>query len=194
MMRGKRILVHLGACKEAVQWVGDRPLHLAWRQCERGDWMLWLAAMAGVDRKVLVFAACQCARTALPYTTGPRPRLAIEAAEGWCSGKVSIEEVRAAAHAAYAAYAAYAVAYVACAAADAAADAAYSAACAACAACAAHAAADAACAACAAYVARADAVVETHKRHAIIVRRLIPWRMVRDGIIEVAKKRSLLHD
>ena len=43
-----------------------------------------------------------------------RPRLAIETAEAWCRGEVTIEEVRAAADAAYAAHAAgYAAAYAA---------------------------------------------------------------------------------
>lgn len=33
-------LVRLGACPEAVRWVGDRDLATAWAECERADWML----------------------------------------------------------------------------------------------------------------------------------------------------------
>src|SRR3989304_249660 len=34
-------LIELRACAEAVKWVGERDLESAWRDCERGDWMLW---------------------------------------------------------------------------------------------------------------------------------------------------------
>jgi hypothetical protein len=42
------LLVSLGACSEAVNWVGDRDLVAAYRECSRADWLLWLASrMAG---------------------------------------------------------------------------------------------------------------------------------------------------
>jgi hypothetical protein len=34
----------LGACREAVAWVGDMRLAEAWAVCERPDWMAWLVA------------------------------------------------------------------------------------------------------------------------------------------------------
>ena len=34
-------LKRLGACKEAVKWVGKRSAVRAWRDCRRGDWMAW---------------------------------------------------------------------------------------------------------------------------------------------------------
>ena len=131
----------LGACTEAREWAaGYSTLAEAWTACERADWLLWYAGKRGVDRKILVRAACACARTALPHVPPgeDRPRLAIELAEAWCNGRATIVEVRtaanAAANAAYDAYdanAAYAAAYAAtayAAAADAAANAAYAAA------------------------------------------------------------------
>lgn len=54
------------ACSRAVEWLGDRDLRTAWKECERGDWMLWLAGRAPVDRKALVKAACECAELVLP--------------------------------------------------------------------------------------------------------------------------------
>ena len=127
------------ACPPSLEWLKSRTLAEAWEQCERGDWLLWLAAKAGVDRKRLVMAACACARLALVHVPAgeQRPRIAIETAEAWCRGEATIEQVKearrnaadaaaayAAADAAYAAaaaaYAAYAYAYAAYAAADAA--------------------------------------------------------------------------
>jgi hypothetical protein len=92
--------------------------------------MLWLAARAGVDRKVIVLIACECARLALPHLKAgeDRPRAAIETAERWARGEVGVtlDDVRKAAAYSAAAYSAAAAA---------AAAAAYSAAAAAAAAC-----------------------------------------------------------
>ncbi len=116
------------ACAPSLEWLESRTLAEAWEQCERGDWLLWLAAKAGVDRKRLVMAACACARLALVHvpTGEERPRIAIETAEAWCRGEATIEQVRearrnaaaadadaAAADAAYAAAAAADAAYAA---------------------------------------------------------------------------------
>ena len=119
-------LKNLGACSEAVQWVGTKTLAVGWRTCTRGDWMLWLAARAGIDRKKIVLAACACARLVLQFlpTDELRPLTAIETAERWARGKATLDEVNIAANAAayaanaanaaaYAAYAAYAAEYAA---------------------------------------------------------------------------------
>ena len=33
----------MDACREAVRWVNGRDLRTAFTECQRGDWMLWLA-------------------------------------------------------------------------------------------------------------------------------------------------------
>jgi hypothetical protein len=68
--------------------------------------MFWIAAKLGVDRRLIVLAACDCARLALPYVpvSEERPRLAIETAEAWTLGEATLEEARTARDAA-AAYA-----------------------------------------------------------------------------------------
>jgi hypothetical protein len=114
----------LGACSEARTWAKPyETLEAAWNACERGDWLLWLAGKLGLDRKRLVFAACQCARTALPRAKDDSVLKCIETTEAWTRGEVTLEQVRtarrglsfsaAAYAAAYAAdaYAAYAAAY-----------------------------------------------------------------------------------
>ena len=115
-MKLSRQLKQLHACKEAYKWVGKKTLKQAWATCERGDWMLWYAAKVDIDRKLLVKAACACARLALPYLPSDelRPARAIETAERWIDGGATVEEVRNAAEAARAtadAYAAAAAAY-----------------------------------------------------------------------------------
>ena len=89
-------------------------MYNAWRQCPRGDWLLWLAARAGIDRKVLVAAACDCVESAMRHVPEgeTRPQECLRIVRSWVDGKATIEEVRearrAAAYAADAAYAAYA--------------------------------------------------------------------------------------
>jgi hypothetical protein len=102
-------LEKLGACSDAVTWIGNRDLKTAWEECPRADWLLWLAGKSKkLTRQQLVIAACVCARSSLQWVTAgeERPRLAIEAAEKWTRGEATLEEVRKAAYAAYAAYAA----------------------------------------------------------------------------------------
>lgn len=142
------------ACEGAIEWVGKRTPAKAWAECPRGDWMLWIAARAGVERKLLVRAACDCVRTALKYVPKDelRPLRAIETAERWCEGKATLAEVRAAAYA-------YAAASAASAASVAVADAAASAA----------------------------ARTKARKRHAALVRKRIPWPIMRAALKAGAK-------
>lgn len=91
-------LLRHDACGPSLTWIAGRDLATAWAECGRGDWMLWLAARAGMDRRVVVAACCACARTLLPRIPASEtlPLSAIEAAERWCRGEASIDEVRAA--------------------------------------------------------------------------------------------------
>jgi len=166
----------LNACPVALDWAASLPPETteeaAWSACGRADWLLWVAARLGVDRPLVVLAACACARTALPvwerqYPEDRRPHTAIETAEAWARGEASLEQVQAAA-AAYAVYAVYAADAAAALAAASAASAVY----------AAYAvyAADAASAA-AAY-ADAAATRDNPRTMSDIVRQHIPWSAV----------------
>ncbi len=186
-MTKKQLLAHLtqlSACNDARKWVESAgSVNVMWRDCKRADWMLWIAARAGVDRKLIVTVACACARTALKYVKvgEDRPRIAIETAEAWVRGEVTIEQVQSAAYAASdAAYAAYA-AYAASDAAYAASDAAY-ASYAAYAASAAYAAYAASYAAYAAYAAYAYARSKSLASMANIVRQHITAKMVIEAL------------
>ena len=207
------LLRRLDACDEAIEWYGDRDSEDAWRECQHGDWMLWIASKIGVDRKRIVMASCDCVEPALQFVPDgeDRPRAAVDAARAWCQGAASYEEVRAAAavadalaNAAFAnaavadaayADAAYAYAYYA---AYAAAASAYYAAYAAYAATATHYASSAASSAAAAYAYAyyaAHAANATHYAAAArtqslaasagIVRRHIPWDVVREALAKL---------
>jgi len=98
------ILQRYNACFDAIKWVKAQtgtPQQI-WESCKRGDWLLWIAARIGVGRKLVVTAACLCAREVLPRVTAgeDRPLIAIETAERWTRGEADIAEVRAAAAAA----------------------------------------------------------------------------------------------
>jgi len=41
----------MGACADAVAWVGSRTAEQAWAKCERGDWMAWLTQRLDLDSR-----------------------------------------------------------------------------------------------------------------------------------------------
>ena len=158
-----------GACNDARKWLRDQPDPVtAWNSCERGDWLLWIAARVITNpqqRMIVVLAACDCAETALAYAPAgeDRPRQCIETVRAWTRGEATIEQLREKRADAAAAYAAAAAA-------DADAAAAYAAA--------AYADADAAADAADAYAA-ADARTAHLQKLAAIVRNRIPLDVIR---------------
>ena len=108
-----KVLVYHGACHEAVEWARtQKSATAAWNNCERGDHMLWIAGKLSGDpdsasRKLVVLAACACARLSLGFVLPgeARPLKAIETAEAWARGRagVTLDDVRRAAYAADAA-------------------------------------------------------------------------------------------
>jgi hypothetical protein len=97
-------LVRMGACREAIEWSCTQPdLSTAWRECRRGDWMLWL--LGKIDRsepwsegrKRIVRCAVECAAEAEPYEgDGDAGRAAAEcrrAVLAWIRGEATCEDV-----------------------------------------------------------------------------------------------------
>ena len=119
-------LTKLKACSGAMKWVEQTegtPGQL-WEKCETPDHLLWLAGetLRGKDIDAIALASCDCARTALQYVPAgeERPRLAIEAAEAFIRGDITVEQLSAAMYAAR--YAAMSARYAAMSAAESAAD------------------------------------------------------------------------
>ncbi len=100
-------LIENDACEEGMEWVNGRELSEIWNEFNRGDWMLWLLRHLGLDKITTVRIACKIVRVQCwELLTDERSKRAIEVAELWCDGKVTIEEVEAAVSAAWAAWAA----------------------------------------------------------------------------------------
>jgi hypothetical protein len=95
-MTALALLCRFKPCQAGREWLGDRSPADAWRDCRRGDWLLWVAAKAGVDRRLLVEAACDCAEPALAHVPHGelRPWWAIVVARAWCRGDATIEEIK----------------------------------------------------------------------------------------------------
>lgn len=75
-----------------------------WDATERGDWMLWAAGANGVDSRLLVAAAVDCARLVLPLLEEDSLAIAADAldrATQWHEGRVGPGDCRAAAQAVY---------------------------------------------------------------------------------------------
>lgn len=98
-------LVALGACGGARNWVAaftGTPAE-AWEACERPDWLFWLASESGVDSRLSILAACDCAEPVLIYAPDEvfRPSSAIEAARNWAAGLADRTWVLSCAYSAY---------------------------------------------------------------------------------------------
>ena len=98
----QKYLIEIGACKEAVDWVGNQTRAHAWKTCERGDWMIWLLVNKGKTAdKILRLIAADCAERVLPifekqYPGDDRPRKAILAARDYANGKIGAASMAAA--------------------------------------------------------------------------------------------------
>ena len=91
-------LARTNACDGAIAWARTRPsLDRAWKICERGDWMLWLAGrLAGPpgddSRRPLVLAACDCAELSAHLVSDEAQTaiaLALVVARDWAGGGAS---------------------------------------------------------------------------------------------------------
>jgi hypothetical protein len=105
-------LVNLRACSDALEYVKtQKTIAGAWQNCERGDWMLWLAKELKVDDKKLTMAKAMCAKQVEYLMTDQRSKDALQACFDYVNGKITREQLDAYAYAAYDAYAYAAYAY-----------------------------------------------------------------------------------
>lgn len=124
-MRTETYIEKFAPCLESVKYLEQfETMQEAWQACERGDWMLSMAQLLGVDIKTLTLAKVECAETVGHLMKDKRSLNALEVARKFANGEATIGELN---DAACDAYAASAAAYAAAAAADVAADAAYAA-------------------------------------------------------------------
>ena len=89
-------LQELEACREAIEWLGNRSLEEGWQVCPRADWMLWLVGK--VARKFtpqMRICTCEIVRTQLHLIPQgeDRPRITVETAERHARGEATDEEL-----------------------------------------------------------------------------------------------------
>ena len=102
-------------CNDAVEFRNKyNTFQEAWKNCWRGDWMLWLAGELKVPLKPLTLAKALCSKTIIHLMKDERSKKAVEVAEKYGRGKATRKQLDAAAADAYVAdAAAYASAYAA---------------------------------------------------------------------------------
>ena len=89
-------LEKLNACSEAVKWVASqKDYKTAWQNCERGDWMLWLAWMLKVDDRKLTLTNFKCANQVRHLMKDKRSIVALDAKERYGKGEISRDELNA---------------------------------------------------------------------------------------------------
>ena len=92
------------ACSEAIEWVATQKNYIeAWQNCERGDWMLWLAKKLSVDDRKFTLAKFKCANQVRHLMKDQRSINALDAAEKYGNGEINREELTVAAVASVAA-------------------------------------------------------------------------------------------
>jgi len=102
-------LKELNACDEAVEWVHKRGLYKAWKECERGDWMLWYISrnkkeLGLEDMRIITKAKAKCASLVRHLMQDARSKKALDIAIKFGEGIATREELNAAESYAAAAY------------------------------------------------------------------------------------------
>lgn len=98
------------ACAPALQWIGNRTIEQAWRECERSEWMCWLLERIAPGDPRQRLAAADMAERVWDLIPDEPTRLAAAWAIG-AARRGGADEMRAAAYAS--SYASAAAAYAA---------------------------------------------------------------------------------
>lgn len=92
----KQYLELLSACKNAIEWAGDKTIEQVVADCHRGDWLLWLAKECGVELQPLTLAKGHCANTVRHLMTDERSMNAVDVAIAFGEGRATRDELDAA--------------------------------------------------------------------------------------------------
>jgi hypothetical protein len=96
----KELLIKLNACDEAIEWAGDRTIEEIVKDCDRGDWLLWLAKKIDIELQPLTLAKGHCANTVRHLMENERSIKAVDMAIAFGEGKATMKELNNAANAA----------------------------------------------------------------------------------------------
>jgi hypothetical protein len=109
-IRMKELLIKLDACKEAIEWAGDRTIEEIVKDCDRGDWLFWLAKKIDIELQPLTLANGHCANTVRHLMKNERSITGVDMAIAFGEGRATMEELNNAYAATAAATAAFYVA------------------------------------------------------------------------------------
>lgn len=81
-------------CREGLDFRKEfETFEEAWNACERGDWMLWIAAKLEVDIRILTLAKGLCANTVRHLMKDERSIAAVDAAIAFGNGEIDENEL-----------------------------------------------------------------------------------------------------
>lgn len=89
----KELLIKLNACDEAIEWAGDRTIEEIVKDCDRGDWLLWLAKKIGIELQPLTLAKGHCANTVRHLMKNEKSIEAVDMAIAFGEGRATMEEL-----------------------------------------------------------------------------------------------------
>ena len=90
-------------CEDALEFRKKyKTFRVAWNNCPRGDWMLWLAEKLQVDRRLLVLTGGHCANTVRHLMGNERSTKGVDACIAYGEGRIGEDELDAAMDAAWA--------------------------------------------------------------------------------------------
>lgn len=80
-------------------WADAQPSYReAWQTCERGDWMMWIAAKQRAGKKKIILSGIEIARTVQHLMADPRLLKALDVAERYSRGDATKIELNMARH------------------------------------------------------------------------------------------------
>ena len=89
-------LENLNACEDSIEWLSTQDnLQQAWKDCERGDWLLWLVARLNINERKLFLAKGLVAEQVIHLMNDERSIEAVKAAINYGNGKISKDELSA---------------------------------------------------------------------------------------------------
>jgi hypothetical protein len=102
MTQFQKLLVRFNACKEAIEWAGNKTWKEVYDTCERGDWLIWLFIRTNEnDKRLLVLVSAKCAEQVLHLMRDQCSINAVKVAIDYGNGEADDDQLMLVADAAY---------------------------------------------------------------------------------------------
>jgi hypothetical protein len=93
-MNTKFDITQFDPCDEGLEYYNEHSTpEQAWNDCQRGDWMLWIANKLAVDDRLFTKAKALCANTVRHLMKDKRSTDAIDVAMRYANGEITREEL-----------------------------------------------------------------------------------------------------